>query len=222
MIPSPADLTMMQNAVAPMQATPCVIARPVGGVWTVVSAGGLLCRVSADRREEAVSGAPGTERMRRWRITLPVGTDVRINDRLTALGIVYGVMEVLAPTSNLISVTLYAYALWTVDGSGNPGPPLYLRFNAKLSTQRDGVTGNVLTAIDALIEAGKLSWSPTGPERVQTVLIGPNQNVLPGDYLTGAYYSGLVLTGKATFVDEVENGDIRYMTLTVVGGLLPP
>lgn len=96
--------------------------------------------------------------------------------------------------------------------------------NATLTTQRDGVTGNVLNCVQAQVEPSKMQFTVIGPQRIQTILIDPHQDVIEGDYATVIFRSGVTRVGKVTFPDEVEDDDddLSYMALTVVGGLLPP
>lgn len=95
--------------------------------------------------------------------------------------------------------------------------------NATLTTQRDGRIGDVLTGVCAQVEPSKMVFSAIGPQRIQTILIDPHQDVIEGDYATVVFRSGVTRVGKVTFPDEVEDddGDLSYMALTVVGGLLP-
>lgn len=178
----------------------------------------LRCRVSADK-DQPIQGADPTQTMRRWVITLPDACPVQAGDQITALSTVYGVAEVANPASYSVSTTVYAYALYPLDSQGNPGAPLYLRFNAVVTTKRGGVA--VLTAVPAQANPAKFVESAMGPQRTQTIQIAPNQDVVVGDYITVTYNSGMVRVGRITFPDQIENGGLDYMILTVDGGLLP-
>lgn len=205
--------------------TPCTISR--GGVLltpqpTMSDWKPLRCTVRADK-EVQIQGADSTQTQMRWEIIFrhwhAEELPIRALDQITAQGYVYGVDTENAPQTDGITTKVYAYALYPLDSDGNPGQVLYLRFNAVVTTKRGGVV--VLTAVPAQANPAKFVESAMGPQRTQTIQIAPNQDVVVGDYITVTYNSGMVRVGRITFPDQVENGGLDYMILTVDGGLLP-
>lgn len=95
--------------------------------------------------------------------------------------------------------------------------------NATISTQREGVTGNVLTSVRAQVNRAVISFTPQGPQRVQHVDIDPGTTPLAGDHVTATLGDGTVLSAQVTFVDFLRGQSDRldYDRLTIVGGLLP-
>lgn len=141
----------------------------------------LRCRVSADK-DQTIPGADSTQTMRRWVITLPDACPVQVSDRLTALNTVYSIVEIANPTTYSVSTTVYAYALYTLDSDGNPGPVLYLRFNAVVSTTRCG--SPILTNVPVeLTPAGDMAQEQEGGIIRYTARFGPTTIPQSGDTL---------------------------------------
>lgn len=179
------QFTQLRSSVNNALSSPCTITR--GSVSlspqpTMPDGTQLRCEVDADRRDQTIPGADATQTMRRWVITLPDACPVQALDRITALSVVYGVIEVASPTSYNVSTTCYAYALWSLDAMGNPGSPLYLRFNAVVSTTRAGTP--ILTNVPVeLTPAGDMAQEQEGGIIRYSARFGPTTIPQSGDTL---------------------------------------
>lgn len=114
--------------------TPCALSRggvPLSPQPAMPDGTPLRCRVAADSTELRTEGAPREFEQRRWRVTFPDGTDVRVGDSLVALGITYAIVEVASPTSYSVSANAYAYIL--LDAAGNAP---YIVPTARITTHR--------------------------------------------------------------------------------------
>jgi hypothetical protein len=116
------DITALQTIAQSFMTTPCAIARKtlvsdgMGGntyTWAIVSAAGLLCRVSEQKQQgQEVVAESRIEARRQWLVRLPAGTDVAPPDRIVAFA---NTGWTLDPVSGLPS-SGNAYEVDTVAG----------------------------------------------------------------------------------------------------------
>lgn len=147
----------------------------------------LRCQISDAKADQQIEGADPTQKMRKIKISLPWNCPVQALDQVTAENMVYGVIE--GPVQNSpnfnAKTVCYAYALYAIDANGNPGAPLYLRFNAVVTTKDKAVTK--LSNVGAMIgEPDARALANYGGIVKHVVKLAPQSdvnNVRPGDQL---------------------------------------
>lgn len=137
----------------------------------------IRCKVNSDQRDTRVEGSTRLVDQRRWRIKFPDSTDIRPGDRITVLGAMYGVVEVVNPTTWSLSTEVLTYQLFDVHGV-----PVYIQPNAVVNSTRKNVTK--LVAAPAYIAKPAPKATPQqGGEVTYDALLLPGADIAAGDTL---------------------------------------
>lgn len=191
--------------------TPCTLYR--GGALrspqpTMRDGSPLRCRIKDDKQTR-IPSTEATQTMMRWLISLPNDVDVQEQDHLRTSNREYVLAPIANPDSDSPRNKCYAYALWPLDAQGTPGSPLYLRFNAVVTTKAAGVIK--LSNVPAMIgEPDARALANFGGIVKHVVKVAPQadvNNVRPGDQLyIQSWGANAVDTTKPSYVIQ-ENPD---------------
>jgi hypothetical protein len=220
MIAAP-DLSGMRSALLGLLQQSGTIQRAGAPVGTAA------CSVIADRTETHLPWMPPQQRIHRWCLALPWGTDVRVADRLIVTGDgTYGVEEVVVPPQGGgLYTEAYGYRLY--DPAGNP---VYFTANATITLSRfiknAGTKQSTLTQVHSAVPAFiddigvRLKLQGIAPEFDLILVCDGAIDVHDGDRVTG-YVSAATIREQVFQVQHVDHNqslgwDYKLASMTAV------
>lgn len=183
---------------------------------------GVPCFLSADTLETRFPWMAPGQVARRWALTFPVGTDVRLGDRVTVTNVgVFAVVSRSTPQTYDLSMVVFAYAIYGADGT----TPLLFVPNASVDilrgardaqTKRTSAATAVVTAVPCYINdiGTELKLQGLAPAFDLILVCDSAYDLRDGDRISG--YGGATTQRALIYtVQHVDANDDSGMTFKV-------